>query len=121
MWDDAYVSGYATTHPCEDRAETLAHYLHIRDTLQTANPFGIRVTGTSPPTPTVPTPGADVAAFETILDQWLSLSYALNGVNRSMGKADLYPFVLSPKVVEKLGFVPEVVRQLAALTSPPRQ
>ncbi len=111
VWDDAYVSRYATTHPSEDWAETFAHYLHIRDTLQTADAFGIRVTGPSPLTPPIPTAVADVASFETILDQWLPLSYALNGVNRSMGKPDLYPFVLSPEVIEKLSFVHEVVRQ----------
>jgi hypothetical protein len=119
VWDDAYVSGYATTHPSEDWAETFAHYLHIRDTLQTATAFGIRVTRPSPPTPAIATPVADVAPFETILDQWLPLSYALNGVNRSMGKPDLYPFILSPAVIEKLTFVHGMVSQSAALTFPP--
>jgi hypothetical protein len=119
VWDDAYVSRYATTHPSEDWAETFAHYLHIRDTLQTANAYGIRMSGPAAPTPAKPTPDADVAAFETILDEWLPLSYALNGVNRSMGKADLYPFILTPAVVEKLEFVHEVVGQQAALTFPP--
>lgn len=120
VWDDAYVSRYATTHPSEDWAETFAHYLHIRDTLQTANAYGIRMSGPAAPTPVRPTPDSDVAAFETILDEWLPLSYALNGVNRSMGKADLYPFVLSPAVVKKLTFVHEIVRQQAALTFAPR-
>jgi hypothetical protein len=116
VWDDAYVSGYATTHPLEDWAETFAHYLHIRDTLQTANAFGVRVSGPVAPEPARSTPAADAATFETILDEWLPLSYALNAVNRSMGKGDLYPFVLSPTVVEKLGFVHHVIRQLVAFT-----
>jgi hypothetical protein len=30
-------------HPWEDFAETFAHYLHIVDTLETANAFGIRI------------------------------------------------------------------------------
>jgi hypothetical protein len=122
VWDDTYVSGYATTHPSEDWAETFAHYLHIRDTLQTANAFGIRVSGPATLTSATPTPDADAhpeaAAFDTILDEWLPLSYALNGVNRSMGKADLYPFVLSAAVVNKLRFVHEVVR--ISLASLPR-
>lgn len=117
VWDDAYVSAYATTHPSEDWAETFAHYLHIRDTLQTAGAFGIQMTGRRAHTPDVSS--SDPSPFETILDEWLPLSYALNGVNRSMGKDDLYPFVLSPAVVEKLGFVHQVVRQLAALTFEP--
>jgi hypothetical protein len=40
-WRDNFVSAYATTHPWEDFAETFAHYLHIVDTLETANAFGI--------------------------------------------------------------------------------
>ena len=39
-WEDDYVSSYATMHPAEDWAETFAHYLHIRDTLDTAAAFG---------------------------------------------------------------------------------
>ena len=35
-WAEHHVSAYATMHPWEDWAETFAHYLHIRDTLQTA-------------------------------------------------------------------------------------
>jgi hypothetical protein len=118
LWDDAHVSGYAMTHPSEDWAETFAHYLHILDTLQTANAFGIRMLGPAS-VPAIAPPNSGAEAFATILDDWLPLSYALNGVNRSMGKADLYPFVLSPAVVEKLGFVHEVVRHIATLTSGP--
>ena len=44
-WVSHYVSAYATAHPWEDWAETFAHYLHIRDTFQTAASFGMVVTG----------------------------------------------------------------------------
>ena len=44
-WEQRFVSAYATMHPWEDWAETFAHYLHIRDTLQTAEAYGIRVDG----------------------------------------------------------------------------
>ena len=44
-WSQRHVSAYATMHPWEDWAETWAHYLHIRDTLETAAQFGIVVTG----------------------------------------------------------------------------
>jgi hypothetical protein len=40
-WENSYVSTYATAHPWEDWAESFAHYLHIRDTLQTAAAFGL--------------------------------------------------------------------------------
>ena len=36
---------------------------------------------------------------------WIPLSIALNMVNRSMGKDDLYPFVIPPPVLDKLDFV----------------
>ena len=40
-----YVSTYATAHPWEDWAESFAHYLHIRDTEQTAAAYGLVVEG----------------------------------------------------------------------------
>ncbi len=33
----SFISSYASSHPWEDFAETFAHYLHMRDTLETAN------------------------------------------------------------------------------------
>ncbi len=44
-----------------------------------------------------------------MLADWLALTYALNAVNRSMGKDDLYPFVLVPDVIGKLRFVHAVI------------
>jgi hypothetical protein len=105
-WEEEYVSAYATMHPWEDFAETFAHYLHIRDTLQTAAAYGVRID--------VPA-GDDLVAepevevehepFDSILSDWLPLTYALNALNRSMGNGDLYPFVLSPGVIRKLTWV----------------
>jgi hypothetical protein len=105
-WEEDYVSAYATMHPWEDFAETFAHYLHIRDTLQTAAAYGVRID--------VPA-GEDLVAdpdvevehepFDAILSDWLPLTYALNALNRSMGNGDLYPFVLSPGVIRKLTWV----------------
>jgi hypothetical protein len=43
------------------------------------------------------------------------LTYALNAVNRSMGRDDLYPFTLAPGVIEKLSFVHERVLAGAAV------
>ena len=44
-WSASYVSAYATMHPSEDWAETFSHYLHIRDTLQTAAEYRVQVGG----------------------------------------------------------------------------
>jgi hypothetical protein len=108
-WQDGFVSAYATTHPWEDFAESWAHYLHIVDTLEMASAFGLHIE------PSVDRSG-DFAAnldfdpyvagtIHDIVKAWLPFVFAMNNVNRSMGQLDLYPFVLAPKVVEKLGFV----------------
>jgi hypothetical protein len=48
------------------------------------------------------------AAFDTMIDNWFSLTYVLNNLNRGMGGlAGAYPFVLSPPAVEKLRFIHE--------------
>ena len=41
-WPQQFVSAYASSHPWEDWAESWAHYLHIVDTLETAQEFGLR-------------------------------------------------------------------------------
>jgi len=51
--------------------------------------------------------------IEPLVETWLDVSFAVNNLNRSMGQPDLYPFVLSPKVVEKLGYVMGLVRERA--------
>lgn len=119
-WTEQYVSAYAASHPWEDWAETFAHYLHIRDTLQTAATFGLHV---SPSAPAVaPAFGKlatraseDIAQsdFATVIAEWLPLTYAFNAANRSMGKEDLYPFVLAKPAIDKLAFVHELVRDTA--------
>jgi hypothetical protein len=105
-WPQRFVSAYAAVHPWEDWAETFAHHLHIWDTLQTAAAYGVRVNETAPAV------GAD--DFRALLADWLPLTYALNAINRSMGRDDLYPFVLAAPVVDKLAFVHEHVAAVAA-------
>jgi hypothetical protein len=112
-WEENYVSTYATAHPWEDWAESFAHYLHIRDTLQTAAAYRMQVAGPAatraPRAALAATPQEDPGGFDEIIDTWLPLTYALNAVNRSMGKDDLYPFVLSAPVMAKLAFVHNLV------------
>ena len=117
-WQQNYVSQYATTHPWEDWAETWAHYLHIVDTLEMAGAFGIRV---KPRITREETLAADIdldpyraQTIEEIVDAWLPLTFAMNSLNRAMGNPDLYPFVLSPAVIAKLGFVHDVVHAARA-------
>ena len=115
-WPERFVSAYATMHPFEDWAETFAHYLHIRDTAQTAVAYGIRVAGPSPPRDRAAEPPAlDFVPRERrqsmreLLADWLPLTYALNALNRSMGAEDLYPFVLTEPVIAKLELIDELV------------
>jgi hypothetical protein len=116
-WSDRYVSAYATMHPWEDWAETFAHYLHIRDTLETAAAFGLVVAGPDgsqdDSLSSVPVTEASDRPFDAIIADWLPLTYALNAINRSMGHEDLYPFTLAPKVIGKLAFVHDRVRDAA--------
>ncbi len=103
-WPVDKISSYAAMHPLEDFAETFAHFLHITDTLQTAAEFGLPVG----------LPGADRPDRpfrDVISDDWLPLSRALNQINKSLGKGDLYPFLLSEPVLAKLDFVARVVRE----------
>ncbi|KUI42111.1 hypothetical protein AU197_17175 [Mycobacterium sp. IS-1590] len=103
-WGESYVSSYATMHPAEDWAETFAHYLHIRDTLDTAAAFGV-----APAAATFERKVLGPSSFDAIIEMWLPLSWALNMLNRSMGKEDLYPFVLPVPVLEKMRFIHTVV------------
>jgi hypothetical protein len=109
-WVQRFVSQYATAHPWEDWAETWAHYLHMMDTLETAWSFGIRIN----PVELDDEAGIKVTSirepydesnFSRLIKRWLPLCFAVNSLNRSMGHADFYPFILSAPVIEKLGFI----------------
>jgi hypothetical protein len=105
-WEDTHVSPYATMHPWEDWAETFAHYLHIQSGLETADAYGLSVgepavTAARPAGSTISPPGT----IGAMVEDWLELTYALNAMSHAIGQPPLYPFVLAPRVVEKLGFV----------------
>lgn len=101
-WDRSrHVSRYASAHPAEDWAETFAHYLAIRDATETADSYGI--TGFDS--------GAGRAA-PTIADRvavWQGVTGALDAIAESLGAGSLYPFELSPHVLDKLAFVDQLV------------
>ena len=112
-WQERYVSGYAGAHPWEDFAETWAHYLHIVDTLETAEAFGLRMHPRAGRSPVLEMEiGFDPYRqndFDALVKAWLPLTYAVNSLNHSMGQPDLYPFVLSPTVIGKLRFVHGII------------
>jgi hypothetical protein len=114
-WEQSHVSAYATMHPWEDWAETFAHYLHVRDTLQTAAAYGLRVEGpavdTADSAPLHSTPSQRSSNAHEMLQAWIPLTYALNAISRSMGALDLYPFILSPEIESKLEFIDVACRE----------
>ena len=114
-WQTHLVSAYASSHPWEDWAETWAHYLHIRDTMETAAGFGMALAPKHPAAKAMAANPSKTAGqktgFDDVLKNWFPLTYALNSLNRGMGLPDLYPFVLSDPVIEKLHFIHETVME----------
>lgn len=113
-WQSNYVSAYASAHPWEDWAETWAHYLHIVDTLETANEFGIKikphVSDTKGLQINTEINSYNSKEFDNIIQHWLPLTYALNSLNRSVGHEHVYPFVLAEPVLKKLELVHRIVQ-----------
>lgn len=112
-WQQRFASAYATTHPWEDWAESWAHYLHMTDTLEIAAACGLSM---NPPreedpqlsqAPTLAASGQ--AGFDVLINAWFPVTYLLNNLNRGLGVADAYPFVLSPPAVDKLRFVHDTI------------
>ena len=114
-WRDTFISEYATMHPYEDWAETWAHYMHIIDTLETAQNFSITgstfgIEGEIKDLGDLSLPQDNTyflgqTDINSILDTWMEFSVMLNSLNRSMGLADAYPFVLTLAVRTKLAFI----------------
>ncbi len=93
---DNFISIYAQAHPHEDWAESFAHYLHMVDTLETADSFG----KLQPSDPKLP-----------IVDRWLELTVVLNALTRSMGLEDAYPFAIGDGARQKLEFVQQLIER----------
>jgi hypothetical protein len=113
-WQSHYVSAYASSHPWEDWAETWAHYFHTIDTMETAAAFGMTLrprnhSAEHSMTADPAQANASNTNFDTLLENWFPLTYALNSFNRGMGLPDLYPFVLSGPAIEKLRFIHQVI------------
>lgn len=133
-WPLRHVGAYASCHPWEDWAETWAHYLHLRDTLDTAASFGLQgqavelehepftlsalqVPAGQPASGPWDCRAADAdelarrVRFLGRVNDWVALSAVLNELSRSMGLPDFYPFVLSASALRKLYLVQRVMGQ----------
>jgi hypothetical protein len=110
-WNSRFISSYASSHPWEDWAESWAHYLHMIDTIDTAFACGMTLQPKKPAEPRMVIEDSPlrIMSFQELMNDWFALSYVLNSLNRSVGMPDAYPFTLSTPVLEKLGFIHEVV------------
>ncbi|MBK1705207.1 zinc-binding metallopeptidase family protein [Halochromatium glycolicum] len=112
-WMQDYVSSYAAAHPWEDWAETWAHYLHMVDTLETAWQFGLRLAPRVDQAEDLATKSSfdpyTAKNFHSLTAAWFPLTIALNSLNRSMGQADAYPFVVTPVIQDKLQLVHTII------------
>ncbi|ALJ03670.1 hypothetical protein APS56_00240 [Pseudalgibacter alginicilyticus] len=108
-WNENFISKYASSHSWEDWAETWAHYLHLMDTLETANSLGVcfqpekdyvkKLMVKHCPNP------YQTEDFRKIFNANLALSCSVNSLNRSMGLMDIYPFIVPKPVLDKLIFI----------------
>lgn len=110
-WQKHFVSAYASVHPWEDWAECWAHYMHMLDTVDTAQSFGLSIDSTQIEfTPFTAdwlyqSNHPDDTRFLDFLNRWTLLTMMLNGMSRAMGQPDFYPFVLPHEAVTKLHFI----------------
>lgn len=107
-WETSFISKYATSHAWEDWAETWAHYLHIMDMVETAYFFGVTVEPLKQEKELKAKVTFDpytIEDFDVIIKTCRPLSFAVNSINRAMGVPDVYPFVITEAVVDKLKFI----------------
>jgi len=110
QWQCQFVSGYASSHPWEDFAETWAHYLHMVDALDLAHAWGLELNG-YPQQEVARFAGqvSEESSFHDMLAQWLPLSLFANSLNRSLGHDDAYPFAPSERVIRKLHWIHDLI------------
>lgn len=107
-WPNDFISAYASMHPWEDWAECWAHFLHMTDALETARDAGLSLKpgrADEPALSLARDPLASRADVNAMVDDWSTLAYVINNLNRGLGLPDSYPFVLTPAVIGKIAFV----------------
>lgn len=115
-----FISHYASSHPCEDWAETWAHYWHILDAIETAESFGLNANESSlldlnslfseePEVALLDFNPQMQQEFLHCISTWMQFSPALNEMAGALGYRAIYPFALTPAVIRKLMFVHSLV------------
>lgn len=106
-WNQRFLTTYASAHPHEDWAETTAHLLHLTDLTDSFAAAELS-------SPDLPSPGWDPYTetdSERLIYVAAAVAVGINHVNRSMGLADLYPFMLAESTHRKLAFVHDWLRR----------
>ena len=106
-WNLSYLTAYASAHPHEDWAETVAHLLHLTDITDSAISAGLVLPG-------FPQSGWDAYAesdAKSLIRTAFEVVTIINHANRSMGLDDAYPFVVPHAAQQKLTFVHEWLRR----------
>ena len=80
--------------------------MHIVDTLQTAQSFGLSLFDPCEHN------------FDNWFAEWHRVTQVMNALNRSMGVAEPYPFTVSDIVAGKLRFIDETVNRYAKQIKP---
>ncbi|MEL6207598.1 MAG: putative zinc-binding metallopeptidase [Pseudomonadota bacterium] len=99
-WEGRFITRYASMHPHEDWAETVTHLLHLTDIIDGAVACRWPVPDDAD---LAYDPYAETDA-EEIIRRGVYYGMAVNHINQSVGVGDLYPFVLTDAVREKLAF-----------------
>ncbi|MEE2861480.1 MAG: putative zinc-binding metallopeptidase [Pseudomonadota bacterium] len=94
-----FITAYATAHPHEDWAETSAHLLHLVDFTDSFVSAGLSMPGV--PADFRPYDEADCTRLLPVAAE---IAIAINDINRALDNSDLYPFVLTAPVRDKLAF-----------------
>ena len=125
-WEQQHVSAYASAHPHEDWAETCAHWLLAVDAIETAGAWGLTLdsaAASASPAASMQASGAQqpMAPEQMLLTQWLPVAQFLNAMNRSLGLPDSYPFLLPPRVLQKMGVAARLLVMAAGRDPAPAQ
>ena len=96
---EEFITAYATAHPHEDWAETVAHLLHMVDFTDSFVNTGLSM----PSLPQGYQPYAEEDS-ERLLTIAADVAIAVNDINRALENPDLYPFVLTEPIRRKLAF-----------------
>lgn len=106
-WSQWHLTSYASAHPHEDWAETASHLLHLTDIADSFVAAGL----SSSELPHAHWDPYAEPDSDLLIHVAVNLIMGLNHVNRSMGLADLYPFILSPVAHRKLVFAHHWLRK----------